>query len=701
MKYLTISLVALVTASMMPSQIFAQHASPPSGINTPPILDPIGDKSVNELATLTFTATAFDAETPQALTFTLEDGTGDVPIGASITPGGIFTWTPTAAQGPESYIFDIVVSDGLLKDKETIMVNVNERNSDYSIVPVPEEGDNVFEATFGLIDCIIDPATGECVSVIMTQHGSDTVIDARTALIATHFDDTEPFETQVCHYKSAFANFADDPNPVCETFDIVKDGTVLTQEPLSLEADCGGPLDDGDTAICENGTVTRVMRVLNGAVEVGQLEIVYLYTNTLKFTLKFTQNQGFSGKYMVIQSQHWSEGFSTEAIITSNGTEMPLADVCSEANQIDALKGKVVELYKANKITKADRDSLLIHLNAAKKAVTNNNVNKAINELNLFKSKVQEILIEVLPGGDGTATVTITLEGQELIDDATNIIKNLQNSTATECIIVYAQLTGGSGLTSVHGGSVIIGQNNEGTDDLQDSSVTPTGQEFTYGPFNLSSTNPIFTIDPSVSTLTGASSDGQSFTGSGTGSSCPAAAAKDVTSFLLRARVNSATSGSSSSSAPVCSRLFMHWDTSPIVQTAAGQIITVTRTVIVFNVTSVSSGLARGCAYMPMTQAGINPATMTTAVLYTEIGDGTPYLPNNLSCQTVGQKIIVLGSQANIDVQNLLGILNGNWFSVGIKLTNDNVRGSTTDFVNIISANSTPKPVLRVRYTLS
>ena len=92
----------------------------------PPVLDPIGAKTVNEMTLLTFTATATDADTPvQTLTFSLS---GTVPAGASITSAGVFTWTPTEAQGPGDYTFNVVVSDGSQTDSETITVHVNEVN---------------------------------------------------------------------------------------------------------------------------------------------------------------------------------------------------------------------------------------------------------------------------------------------------------------------------------------------------------------------------------------------------------------------------------------------------------------------------------------------------------------------------------------------------------------------------------------------
>jgi len=101
--------------------------------NVAPVLDPIGDKTSDELTELTFTATATDSNIGQILSFSLDDGSGgSVPAGASISPTtGVFTWTPTESQGPGSYTFDVVVSDDgfpPLSDSETITVTVNEVN---------------------------------------------------------------------------------------------------------------------------------------------------------------------------------------------------------------------------------------------------------------------------------------------------------------------------------------------------------------------------------------------------------------------------------------------------------------------------------------------------------------------------------------------------------------------------------------------
>jgi hypothetical protein len=78
-------------------------------VNNAPVLAVIGDNTVYEGSLLTFMATATDTDIPaQSLTFSLESG---APAGASITAGGLFTWTPTDAQGPSTNLITIKVTD--------------------------------------------------------------------------------------------------------------------------------------------------------------------------------------------------------------------------------------------------------------------------------------------------------------------------------------------------------------------------------------------------------------------------------------------------------------------------------------------------------------------------------------------------------------------------------------------------------------
>jgi len=105
-------------------------------VNQAPVLDPIGNKIINENATLTFTATANDADilpggVHQTLYFTLSSAY-PLNYGASIGANtGIFTWNPGENRGPGEYQFEITVRDGVYnfaEDSELITVTVNEVN---------------------------------------------------------------------------------------------------------------------------------------------------------------------------------------------------------------------------------------------------------------------------------------------------------------------------------------------------------------------------------------------------------------------------------------------------------------------------------------------------------------------------------------------------------------------------------------------
>ena len=106
-----------------------------TAVNDPPVLDPVGSQSGDELTLISFTATASDVDIPaQTLTFSLEGG---VPSGASIGElSGVFEWTPSEDQGPAVYTFDVVVSDGIDSDSETITITVDEVNLNPVIDPI-------------------------------------------------------------------------------------------------------------------------------------------------------------------------------------------------------------------------------------------------------------------------------------------------------------------------------------------------------------------------------------------------------------------------------------------------------------------------------------------------------------------------------------------------------------------------------------
>ena len=92
------------------------------GVGTP-VLATIGGKTITDGATLTFTATATDPD-GGPVTFSLGAG---APAGASITAGGVFTWTPGAAQAGTVYNVRVIVTDNdapAQTDSEIIAINV-------------------------------------------------------------------------------------------------------------------------------------------------------------------------------------------------------------------------------------------------------------------------------------------------------------------------------------------------------------------------------------------------------------------------------------------------------------------------------------------------------------------------------------------------------------------------------------------------
>ena len=80
------------------------------GGNTPPQLAALGDRTIRLGQTVSFTASATDAEAPpQTLAYSLDAG---APAGASIgATSGLFTWTPQPDQAPSTNSMTVRVAD--------------------------------------------------------------------------------------------------------------------------------------------------------------------------------------------------------------------------------------------------------------------------------------------------------------------------------------------------------------------------------------------------------------------------------------------------------------------------------------------------------------------------------------------------------------------------------------------------------------
>ena len=109
----------------------ATTQSPP---NNPPVLDPIGNKLIDEGTLLSFTVSATDID-GDTLTFT-ENNT---PPGAIFDESSLtFSWTPTYTQAG-TYTMTCTVDDGKESDSETISIVVNNVNQP----PILDPMDNI------------------------------------------------------------------------------------------------------------------------------------------------------------------------------------------------------------------------------------------------------------------------------------------------------------------------------------------------------------------------------------------------------------------------------------------------------------------------------------------------------------------------------------------------------------------------------
>ena len=104
-------------------------------VNRAPELTEIAAQSVDEGSELSFTATATDPDLPaNGLTFSLVNA----PAGASMTPEGVFSWTP--ANGPASASVTVKVTDNgspALSDEQVVTITVNNVAPSITAIGVP------------------------------------------------------------------------------------------------------------------------------------------------------------------------------------------------------------------------------------------------------------------------------------------------------------------------------------------------------------------------------------------------------------------------------------------------------------------------------------------------------------------------------------------------------------------------------------
>jgi putative Ig domain-containing protein len=125
-------------------------------VNAPPVLSNVpSTATIPELAPYTFTATATDPDIPtQTVVFSLVGA----PTGASMDgTTGVFSWTPTEAQGPGSYSFSVRASDGVVNTDAPVALNVTEANTAPTLSGVPASATIPGQAAYTFTATATDP----------------------------------------------------------------------------------------------------------------------------------------------------------------------------------------------------------------------------------------------------------------------------------------------------------------------------------------------------------------------------------------------------------------------------------------------------------------------------------------------------------------------------------------------------------------
>ncbi|MGL5019583.1 MAG: putative Ig domain-containing protein, partial [Luteolibacter sp.] len=194
--------------------------------NAAPLLAAIPPQTVDEGVLLTFTASATDTDLPaNTLTYSLVDA----PVGAAIDPStGVFTWTPTEAQGPGSFNFTVQVSDGNLTADQPVSVTVNEANVAPVLAAIPAQ------------------TVDEGVLLTFTASATDTDLPANTL---TYSLITAPVGAAIDPSTGVFTwTPTEAQGPGSYNFTVqVTDGNLTADQPVSVTVGSALPSPEIDT----------------------------------------------------------------------------------------------------------------------------------------------------------------------------------------------------------------------------------------------------------------------------------------------------------------------------------------------------------------------------------------------------------------------------------------------------------------------
>ena len=210
----TITVTDNGTGTLTDSETFTITAN---GTNTAPVLAAIGNQTVDEGATLAFTASATDSDDPaDTLTYSLD--AASIALGMTIDANtGDFSWTPTEAQGGLTPSVTITVTDddtGILSDSKTFTITVNEINNTVGLITDSDatantvSEDAIVGTTVGVTALAVDvDVTDNVTYSFIDDAGGRFVIDTDTGVITVN--GTMDYETDTSHSVTVLASSTD------------------------------------------------------------------------------------------------------------------------------------------------------------------------------------------------------------------------------------------------------------------------------------------------------------------------------------------------------------------------------------------------------------------------------------------------------------------------------------------------------------
>ncbi len=267
-------------------------------VNNAPVLDAIGNQSIDELATLSFTASATDGDlTGDTLTYTLD--AGSIALGMTINPAtGDFSWTPTEDQGGLTPSVTVSVTDdgsGNLVDSETFTITVNEVNvapvaTNLNSTSLYDEG----AASVGINDIVVsDGDTAEVISATLTLANTATgSLNATDGATYTAGTGVWTITDTVANVNTALANLVFNPttdNDLDTTISITIDdgdedasGALTGTIALTVSAQNDEQIVavNTGTTVVEGSTGTVIDNTLLDTTDVDNSAVQLVYTVT-------------------------------------------------------------------------------------------------------------------------------------------------------------------------------------------------------------------------------------------------------------------------------------------------------------------------------------------------------------------------------------------------------------------------------------